>query len=215
MSIDFSAKRQSYDKDALLDEGLPSLPVCLFEAWIAAALDEGLAEPYAMSLATCGADGLPSVRTLLLRRVENDPFALVFFSNYDSQKGQDLTQNPRAQALFFWQPQERQVRLSGRVVRLSEADSMAYFASRPKDSQIAAWVSCPQSAEVASREAMDEHFSRLKQHYQDKSVPKPEFWGGYRILVDEVEFWQGRANRLHDRIRYRLGQSWSRARLLP
>lgn len=217
MAIDFSGSRQSYEKDELIEHNIADTPYPLLKQWIDEAVLAQVPEPYAMSLATCGADGRPSVRTLLMREIvaTDDKIELVFYSNYDSQKGQDLAQNPNAQALFFWHSLERQVRLFGQVSKLSHQKSCDYFASRPKDSQIAAWVSSPQSGEVASREAMDERFAKLKADYEAKSVPKPEFWGGYRLLVEEVEFWQGRANRLHDRICYRFDGAWQRVRLLP
>ncbi len=217
MSIDFTSQRKSYEQGKLLENTLPDLPYPLLTKWIDDALQADIDEPYAFSLATCGADQRPSVRTLLMREIyaKGSDIVLVFYSNYDSQKGQDLAQNPFAEALFFWQKLERQVRLAGRVARLSRADSQAYFESRPKDSQLAAWVSAPQSGVVDSRETMAERFNAL----QDKfcaDVPLPEFWGGYTLTVDSVEFWQGRANRMHDRICYKLGDNgWRYERLLP
>ena len=158
MSIDFTSQRKSYEQGKLLENTLPDLPYPLLTKWIDDALQADIDEPYAFSLATCGADQRPSVRTLLMREIyaKGSDIVLVFYSNYDSQKGQDLAQNPFAEALFFWQKLERQVRLAGRVARLSRADSQAYFESRPKDSQLAAWVSAPQSGVVDSRETMAE-----------------------------------------------------------
>ena len=182
------------------------------------ATSEQIGEAYAFSLATCGADMRPSVRTLLMREinlVEDDNIQMIFYTNYDSDKGQDLADNPFAEALFFWHTLERQVRASGQVVKLSHDKSEAYYHSRPKDSQLAAWVSRPQSGVVDSREVMQSDFIKLSEQFGEH-VPKPEFWGGYCLMVDKIEFWQGRANRMHDRIVYRKDDNgWQMMRLLP
>lgn len=217
MGIDFSAARQSYEKDMLVEHALPAVPYPLIELWVSEAIKKEVHEPYAMSLATCGADGRPSVRTVLMRELKETAgeLSLVFYTNYDSVKGVDLAENPFAEALFFWATLERQLRLSGRVEKLSSERSAAYFHSRPKDSQLAAWVSRPQSGTVESRERMQAEFDALEKQFPD-TVPLPEFWGGYRIVIDKVEFWQGRANRMHDRICYeKAGDDWQRQRLLP
>lgn len=217
MSIDFSASRQSYEKDELIETNIGNAPYPLLQKWINEALSEQIGEAYAFSLATCGADGRPSVRTLLMREIVpvDDDIQMIFYSNYDSQKGQDLAQNPYAEALFFWHTMERQVRASGRVVKLSDDKSTTYYHSRPKDSQLAAWVSAPQSGVVDSREIMEREFDRLSVQFGD-TVPKPKFWGGYCLMVERIEFWQGRANRMHDRIVYHKdGDGWLRQRILP
>ncbi len=223
--MDFSAERLSYEKGALLESELPNNPKQLFTEWVSTAVEEQIVEPYAMSLATCGDDKLSSVRTLLMREVTDhadDGFGIVFYSNYDSAKGADIEENPNAQALFFWHALERQVRLTGKIHKLSVEKSTDYFHKRPLDSQIAAWVSVPQSGVVASREIMEDKFSQLKDQYADcAEIPMPEYWGGYELVVEKVEFWQGRANRMHDRIVYRrvnIGQEnteWQMERLLP
>lgn len=217
MSIDFSAKRLSYEKDELIEKNIPSTPYPLLHQWVQEAVAEQIGEAYAFSLATCGKDMRPSVRTLLMRQIlpNHDDIEMVFYSNYDSQKGQDLAQNPYAEALFFWASLERQVRASGCIERLGREQSAKYFASRPLDSQLAAWVSNPQSAVVDSRETMEQNFVVLGERYQG-TVPLPDFWGGYRLLVDRIEFWQGRANRMHDRIVYqKTANGWVCQRLLP
>lgn len=220
MTMDFSAQRLSYEKGALEEKDLPNAPLSLFQSWLQTAIDEKVVEPYAMSLATCGLDNLPSVRTVLMREVNeksDGTFAITFYTNYDSQKGQAIAQNPNAQVLFFWHSLERQVRLSGKIEKLSKSQSQAYFAKRPHDSQVAAWVSEPQSGVVASRATMEAKFAQLIQQYPaDSEVPMPEFWGGYELIVEKVEFWQGRANRMHDRILYSLtAGKWQMDRLLP
>lgn len=217
MAIDFSASRQSYEKDELIEENTPNTPYPLLQKWINQALSEQIGEAYAFSLATCGADARPSVRTLLMREIVpvGDDIQMIFYSNYDSQKGQDLEENPFAEALFFWHTLERQVRASGKVVKLSADKSTAYYQSRPKDSQLSAWVSAPQSGVVDSREVMEREFDRVSAKFGD-DVPKPEFWGGYCLMVEKIEFWQGRANRMHDRIVYAKDNgNWLRQRLLP
>lgn len=217
MSIDFSASRQSYEKDELIEQNIPDTPYPLLEKWVKDAVKEQIGEAYAFSLATCGKDMRPSVRTLLMREIgeENGEIVMIFYSNYHSQKGQDLAENPFAQALFFWDDLERQIRASGRVEKLSTKQSATYFHSRPKDSQLAAWVSNPQSGVVASREIMEETFAKLHQESQD-TIALPDYWGGYKLIVDSLEFWQGRANRMHDRILYTKQQDdWQRVRLLP
>lgn len=218
MGIDFSAKRQSYQKDKLIEDNLPTTPYPLLQQWMQDAISEQIAEAYAFSLATCSSDGRPSVRTLLMREINalDDDIQLIFYSNYDSQKAQDLAANPYAQCLFFWAYMERQVRLSGQVKKLSRQKSSDYFASRPKDSQLAAWVSTPQSGVVDSRNTMQQRFDELSQQFLDTAVPLPDFWGGYELIVETVEFWQGRANRMHDRIVYTKTQDgWQSVRLLP
>lgn len=217
MSIDFRGSRQVYQKDMLLEANVPDEPYALLQDWLQQAIDESVPEPYAFALATCGADNVPSVRTLLMRQIvqNDDGIAMIFYTNYDSQKGQDLAENPNAEALFFWHKMERQIRLTGTVAKLSEADSIAYFDSRPKDSRLAAWVSAPQSGVVASREAMQAKFAELSAQYGD-NIPKPPFWGGYVLSVKKIEFWQGRPDRMHDRLVYTQENGvWSRDRLLP
>lgn len=217
MSIDFSAKRLSYEKDELIETNAPNTPYPLLQRWINDAVAEQIGEAYAFSLATCGTDGRPSVRTLLMREIVpvGDDVQMIFYSNYDSQKGQDLADNPFAEALFFWASLERQVRASGRVVKLSAEKSTIYYQSRPKDSQLAAWVSSPQSGVVDSRAVMEADFAKYTAEFTEQ-VPKPTFWGGYCLLVDKIEFWQGRANRMHDRIVYhKADKGWTRQRLLP
>lgn len=226
MAIDFSAKRQVYNKDELLEQnlieqGFAQNPYGLLQQWVDDAIKIQHGEPYAFSLATCGMDHRPSVRTLLMRKIalSGDEIVCEFYSNYDSQKGQDLAQNPYAEALFFWSDLERQLRISGWIERLDKVQSKAYFHSRPKDSQLAAWVSRPQSGVVADRATMEQTFAKLTEQFGD-DVPLPTFWGGYRLIAERIEFWQGRANRMHDRICYQKSDhqnkaNWYYERLLP
>ena len=170
-------------------------------------------EPYAMRLATCGGDNRPSVRIVLMRELTEQ--GVVFYTNYDSAKGQDIADNPNAEVLFFWHSLERQVRLSGQMVKVSAEKSAAYFAKRPRESQLGAWVSQPQSGVVDNRQTMEEKFlARDRQHAQN--VPYPSFWGGYELIIDHAEFWQGRLGRMHDRMAYtKQGDAWQIMRLLP
>lgn len=219
MSMDFTDQRLSYEKGALDQQSIPASPFELLKAWMNEALAEKVQEPYAMSLATCGADNKPSVRIVLLREITET--GIVFYTNYESAKGQDIAENPNAEALFFWHKLERQVRISGSIAKIDTAKSAAYFQKRPHDSQVGAWVSQPQSGEVASRDVMEQTFDQLQADYPDNSqVPVPVFWGGYEITIEQVEFWQGRANRMHDRIVYtqdskQSNASWTTKRLLP
>lgn len=219
MGIDFSAKRQSYEQGELSETVVPTTPYLLLQQWVNEAIERQTGEPYAFFLATCGKDNVPAVRTLLMREIlplDNDNIALIFYSNYDSQKGQDLAENPHAEALFFWADLERQVRLTGKVSKVSQQKSAKYFQSRPKDSQLSAWVSEPQSGLVANREVMNQKFAELSKKYENSDIPLPAFWGGYQLNVEKIEFWQGRANRMHDRIVYQKQQNnWKIVRLLP
>ena len=220
MSMDFTDQRLSYEKGALDQQSVPASPFELFKAWMDEAIAQKVQEPYAMSLATCGADNKPSVRIVLLREITDT--GIVFYTNYDSAKGQDVAANPNAEALFFWHELERQIRISGRIAKIDAEKSAAYFQKRPHDSQIGAWVSQPQSGEVANREVMEQTFEQLQAKYpENTTVPTPAFWGGYEIMVEKIEFWQGRANRMHDRIVYtqdgdsQSTESWTTKRLLP
>ncbi|WP_133104112.1 pyridoxamine 5'-phosphate oxidase [Psychrobacter sp. S4(2024)] len=216
MSMDFSDQRLSYEKGQLDQQSVPASPFELLNVWMQQAIEENVQEPYAMSLATCGADNKPSVRIVLLREITDK--GIVFYTNYESAKGQDIAENPNAEALFFWHKLERQIRISGSIAKIDADKSAAYFQKRPHDSQVGAWVSQPQSGEVANREVMEQTFEQLKTDYPEGSaVPTPEFWGGYEITVNEMEFWQGRANRMHDRIVYHkeADGSFSTKRLLP
>ena len=205
--------RQSYQKYSLADTGLPSNPLTLFRAWFDEAVAAKLPEPYAMSLATCGDDNRPSVRIVLMRELTEQ--GVVFYTNYDSAKGQDIANNPNAEVLFFWHSLERQVRLSGQMVKVSAEKSAAYFAKRPRESQLGAWVSQPQSGVVDNRQTMEEKFLALDQQHA-QNVPYPSFWGGYELIIDHAEFWQGRLGRMHDRMAYtKQGDAWQIMRLLP
>lgn len=219
MGIDFSAKRLSYEQGELDESVLPTTPYPLLHQWVNEAIEKQRGEPYAFFLATCGKDNVPAVRTLLMREIlplDDDNIALIFYSNYDSQKGQDLAENPNAEALFFWADLEKQVRLTGKVSKVSQQKSAQYFQSRPKDSQLAAWVSEPQSGVVANRDVMNQKFAELSSQYENSDIPLPNFWGGYQLIVEKIEFWQGRANRMHDRIVYQKRQNtWQIVRLLP
>ncbi|EGK15470.1 pyridoxamine 5'-phosphate oxidase [Psychrobacter sanguinis] len=214
--MDFTDQRVSYEKGELHEEVLLNDPFELLTLWVSEAIEQKVPEPYAISLATCGSDNMPAVRTVLVREI-NDK-GIVFYTNYLSQKGQDIAQNPHAESLFFWHDMQRQVRIRGSIAKVDRATTEAYFQKRPYESQIGAWVSQPQSGEVDSRDTMDDKFAALKQQYPEGSVPTPDFWGGYQITATEIEFWQGRPNRLHDRILYIKAagsDNWTIKRLLP
>ncbi len=216
MSMDFTDQRLSYEKGELDQQSVPDSPFELLKEWMNEAIAQKVQEPYAMSLATCGADNKPSVRIVLMREITEN--GVVFYTNYESAKGQDIAENPNVEALFFWHELERQVRISGSIAKIDANKSAAYFQKRPHDSQVGAWVSQPQSGEVADREVMQAKFDELQNQYPESSqVPTPAFWGGYEISIHEIEFWQGRANRMHDRIVYTKdnGESWTTKRLLP
>jgi pyridoxamine 5'-phosphate oxidase len=211
---DLAGLRRTYDRGALAEEQVAADPLDQFRRWMHDALIFGVPEPNAMVLATSSADGMPSARTVLLKGVTDEGFA--FFTNYESEKAADLAANPRAALVFPWHVMERQVRVSGTVVRLSEGESLAYFRTRPRESQLGAWASA-QSTVVSGRQQLDEAYAAVEQRFPaDADVPKPPFWGGYRVLPAEVEFWQGRHGRLHDRLRYRRAdQGWKLERLAP
>ena len=212
---DLSELRLSYQKGELHEGQIEQHPHEQFLNWFNHALEAQLHEPYAMSLATANAQGRPHVRTVLLRGATEAGYD--FYTNYDSQKGIDLAINPYAELLFYWQEQERQIRVSGRVVKISEEESTDYYHKRPRDSQIAAHISTPQSGVIANREELQQRFQALHDEVEGKTeLAKPEFWGGYRLVPDYYEFWQGRPNRLHDRITYeRIDGVWNIQRLMP
>ncbi|WP_220182862.1 pyridoxamine 5'-phosphate oxidase [Sphaerisporangium album] len=208
----FSGLRRTYEGRPLKEEDLAADPVTQFASWFADAVEAGLPEPNAMVLATSSAGGLPTARTVLLKGYDQRGF--VFYTNYESRKGRDLTENPRACLLFPWHPLRRQVRVEGKVTRLPREDSAAYFHSRPYGSRIGAWAS-RQSAVVRSREELDARFAELAERWPE-DPPMPDFWGGFRVVPSEVEFWQGQVDRMHDRLRYRrTGASWAVERLAP
>ncbi|THF87798.1 pyridoxamine 5'-phosphate oxidase [Deinococcus sp. KSM4-11] len=212
---DLTSMRVSYTRDELRRADLKADPLAQFQGWLDEALREKVPEPYALHLATADASGRPSVRTVLLRGATPD--GLTFYTNFESYKGRDLSQNPQAEMLFYWAALERQVRASGPVTRVPDAEADAYFHVRPRDSQLAAHASDPQSAPIVDRRALEEKFTALEGIYPAGTViPRPAFWGGYRLDVQEWEFWQGREGRLHDRFRYaRQGTDWQIDRLMP
>jgi pyridoxamine 5'-phosphate oxidase len=201
------------DTDAPLDEAdLGSDPVLAFDRWFQLAGEVGEPQPNAMALATAAADGRPSARMVLLHRADERGF--VFFTNYESEKGQDLAANPRAAAVFFWARLHRQVRVAGPVARISRAESEEYWAQRPYGHRVSASASA-QSRPLASRSVIEAEVERLTAAHPE-APPLPAFWGGYRIALESIEFWQGRINRLHDRLRYtRTESGWRVERLSP
>jgi pyridoxamine 5'-phosphate oxidase len=206
--------RREYTQRGLREEDLAPDPFRQFGAWFDAVAQADIREPNAMTLATATPDGRPSARMVLLKGV--DPRGFAFFTNYESRKGAELAANPQAALVFFWVQLERQVRVEGRVERVSTEESDEYFASRPEGSQLGAWAS-QQSAVLPDREPLEARYEELRAQYEGHEVPRPPFWGGFRVVPETVEFWQGRANRLHDRLRYRRqsGGSWVIERLSP
>ncbi|MCU4577690.1 pyridoxamine 5'-phosphate oxidase [Acinetobacter sp. ABJ_C3_5] len=210
---DLSELRLSYEQGELHETQVSDQPHLQFLNWFNHALAANLHEPYAMSLATANAQGRPHVRTVLLRGATEAGYD--FYTNYDSQKGLDLAENPYAELLFYWPSLERQVRIAGKVAKISEQESTDYYHKRPRDSQIAAHISTPQSGVIESREVLQQRFQALQSQAQAE-LDKPEFWGGYRLEADYYEFWQGRPNRLHDRLSYeKQNDRWALQRLMP
>lgn len=207
--------RKDYSLAGLLEKDLAKDPYRQFEKWFQEAEAAKLIEPNAMTLATTGADGRPSARTVLLKGLDGRGF--VFYTNYESRKGRELANIPRATLVFPWLALERQVVVEGTSVRVSREESEAYFHSRPRASQLGAWVS-QQSSVIIGRSALEDSLKALEQKYAGKEVPLPPHWGGYRVVPDTVEFWQGRRSRLHDRLRYRRDpktNEWIVERLAP
>lgn len=212
---DLSELRLSYQKGELLETQVNADPHQQFLNWFNHSLELKLHEPYTMSLATANAQGRPHVRTVLLRGATEAGYD--FYTNYDSQKGIDLASNPFAELLFYWPELERQIRIAGRVDKISVQESTDYYHKRPRDSQIAAHISTPQSGVVESRQALQTRFEQLQERVTDQAeLSKPEFWGGYRLVPDYFEFWQGRPSRLHDRLIYeKVDAKWQLKRLMP
>lgn len=212
--IDITQMRKEYMDKGLNREDLNENPFKQFELWFNQAINAGLREPNAMALATTGSDMLPNVRTVLLKIFDESGF--VFFSNYKSKKAQDIEENPQAGILFPWLDLDRQVKIEGDIEKISSKESLKYFLSRPKGSQLGAWVS-HQSEVVSSRSLLEAKFNEIKNKFVKGEIPFPDFWGGYIVKPKKIEFWQAGTNRLHDRFVYTLQEngSWEIERLAP
>lgn len=212
--MDISSMREEYVNRGLHQEDLDDSPIVQFEHWFNIAIDLGLVEPNAMSLATVGNDMMPSIRTVLLKFFDETGF--VFFSNYNSLKARQIEENPKAAVHFTWLEIERQVKIEGTIEKISSSKSLKYFLSRPKGSQIGAWVS-HQSEVVSSRSILEAKFNEIKNKFVKGEIPFPDFWGGYILKPTKIEFWQGAKHRLHDRFLYTLKEdkTWKIERLAP
>jgi pyridoxamine 5'-phosphate oxidase len=213
MSLSIADLRRSYTRERLDETDVNPDPIQQFQLWFDQAVAAQLPEPNAMTLATASQEGIPSARIVLLKGVDQRGFA--FYTNYESRKGKELAENPQAALVFLWTVLERQVRIEGTVEKVSDQESEAYFQSRPLESRLGAWTS-DQSCTIPDRGVLEQRFQELQTKYQDQEIPRPLFWGGYRVIPKMVEFWQGRPSRLHDRLRYRLDNgNWIIERLAP
>ncbi len=212
-NTEISNIRRDYLYTGLDEASINNNPFAQFSNWMDEALKSNLIDPSAMILATTDKNAFPSVRVVLLKRIDSDGF--VFYTNYDSRKGKELLENPNASVLFFWKELERQIRIEGKVEKISQKESEEYFHSRPYESQLAAWAS-DQSSTIPGREFLEKKYEELKKKFEGKEIPLPPFWGGLKLKPDYFEFWQGRENRLHDRICYKKdGSDWKKERLAP
>ncbi len=205
--------RSDYAQHGLDEAAAGDDPLALFERWLDDAVAARIPEPNAMALATSTAQGHPSVRIVLLKGMDED--GMVFYTNYNSRKGAELDSNPAASAVMLWHPLQRQVRIEGQVTRVSAAESDEYFAQRPRGAQIGA-VASPQSESISGRSELEMRFESAENHFAGRDVERPDHWGGYRLGLHSIEFWQGRANRMHDRLRFAQSPvGWSIERLAP
>lgn len=212
--MDIHQLRKDYQNDALRREMLSADPMVQFEVWFQQACSAQLPEPNAMTLATVGTDNQPSLRTVLLKLYDENGF--VFFTNYGSRKAREITENHQVALLFPWIPLARQVTITGMAEKISTAESARYFASRPRESQLGAWIS-RQSSILSSRQLLLQELEKMKGKFLKGEIPLPDFWGGYRVIPRTIEFWQGQTSRLHDRFLYtRQGDNtWTLERLAP
>ncbi len=213
MSLDIAGLRENYTRGGLKEDDLIEDPVIFFKKWLEEAIESKVAEPNAMSLATVAEDGTPNSRIVLLKEVGER--TIRFYTNYESRKGSDLKTNPFAAVSFWWPELERQVRIKGSIKKVSREESDEYFQSRPRESMLGAWAS-KQSSEVVNREKLREAYEKVSKRFKNTTIPTPGFWGGFDIYANEIEFWQGRPSRLHDRILYTYGNdTWKFKRLQP
>ncbi len=213
--MDYQKLRNEYTIKVLNEHDVNPNPFLQFEAWFQDALQQGTFDPNAMTLATASQDGVPSARIVLLKGLDEKGF--VFYTNKQSQKGLDLLGNPKAALVFYWSEAQRQIRITGEVEDLTTEESEAYFKTRPHGSKLGAWAS-NQSRKLSSRKALEEAYRAFEEKFQNADIPKPDYWGGYRVIPTRIEFWQGRENRLHDRLVYTLEQNshtWKLSRLYP
>lgn len=211
--LDLQEMRREYKKDALDEKSVDTSPFVQFEKWFSDAQKAELLEPNTMILATSGEYNIPNIRAVLLKLFDTRGF--VFFSNYGSDKAKEIEQNPNVAAEFLWLDLERQVRIVGTCEKISHAESLGYFLQRSRGSQLGAWVS-EQSKVIRSRDLLRMQLEKMKEKFANKEVPLPDFWGGYRIVPQKIEFWQGRESRLHDRILYtKCEEGWEISRLAP
>lgn len=206
--------RKVYQLQSLFEKDLNENPIAQFETWWQQAVESKIEEPNAMALATCNMSGKPSARIVLLKEIKDNGF--VFFTNYQSRKGKEIEENPFVSLLFFWKELERQVRIEGKIKKISAAESDDYFNSRPPESRIGAWSS-PQSTVINNRDTLQKNVEKYTSQFGTKNIPRPEFWGGYIVEPYCIEFWQGRPGRLHDRLQYSLTENneWIIKRLAP